>query len=35
MTSLNEIETEIKCKIAVRNKCYYALGPIIKRRSIS
>ena len=35
MTSLNEIETEIKSKIAVGNKCYYALGPIIKRRSIS
>ena len=35
MTSLNEIKTEIKCKTAVGNKCYYALGPIIKRRSIS
>jgi len=35
MTSLNEIETEIKSKIAVGNKCYYALGPVIKRRSIS
>jgi hypothetical protein len=35
MTSLNEIETEIKNKIAVGKKCYYALGPIIKRRSIS
>ena len=35
MTSLNEIETEIKSKIAISNKCYYALGPIIKRRSIS
>jgi len=35
MTSLNEIETEIKSKIVVGNKCYYALGPIIKRRSIS
>ena len=30
MKSLNEIETEIKSKIAVGNKCYYALGPIIK-----
>jgi len=28
-------ETEIKSKTAVGNKCYYALGPIIKRRSIS
>ena len=35
MTSLNDIETEIKSKIAVGNKCYYALGPILKRRSIS
>jgi len=35
MTSLNEIETEIESKIAVGNKCYYALGPSIKRRSIS
>jgi len=35
MTSLNDIETEIKSKIAVSNKCYYALGPILKRRSIS
>jgi len=31
MTSLDEIETEIKSKIAVGNKCYYALGPRIKR----
>ena len=35
MTCLNDIETEIKSKIAVGNKCYYALGPISKRRSIS
>jgi len=35
MTSLNDIETEIKSKIAVGNKCYYALGLILKRRSIS
>jgi len=35
MTSLNEIETDIKSKIAVGNKCYYVLGTIIKRRSIS
>ena len=32
---VNDIETEIKRKIAVRNKCYYALGPILKRRAIS
>jgi hypothetical protein len=35
MTSFNYIETEIKSKITVGNKCYNALGPIIKRRSIS
>jgi len=35
MTSLNDIETEVKSKIDVDNKCYYALGPILKRRSIS
>jgi len=35
ITSLNDIETEIKSKIAVGNKCYYALGTILKRRSIS
>ena len=34
-TSLNDIETEIKSKIAVGNKCYYALGTRLKRRSIS
>jgi len=34
MTSLNGIETEIRSKIAVGNKCCYALGPIIKRRYI-
>jgi len=35
MTSLNKIETEIQGKIAVGKKCYYALGPIIRRGSIS
>ena len=35
VTSLNDIENEIKSKTAVGNKRYYALGPIIKRRSIS
>jgi hypothetical protein len=34
MTSLNDIEREIKIKIAVDNKCYYALGTILKSRSI-
>ena len=32
MTSLNDIKSEIKSKIAVGNKCYYALGPILRRR---
>ena len=32
---VNDIETEIKSKIAVGNKCYYALRTISKRRSIS
>jgi hypothetical protein len=35
ITSLNDIETDIKNKITVGNKCYYALGTILKRRSIS
>jgi len=35
ITSINDIETEIKSRIAVGNKCYYALGTILKRRSIS
>ena len=35
ITSLNDIETEIKSKIAVGNKCYYALRTTLKRRSIS
>jgi hypothetical protein len=35
ITSLNDIETEIKSKIAVGNKRYYALGTILKRRSTS
>ena len=35
ITSLNDIETEIKSKTAVGNKCYYVLGTILKRKSIS
>ena len=35
ITSLNDTETEIKIKTAVGNKCYYALGIILKRRSLS
>jgi hypothetical protein len=31
MTSLSDIETEIKSKISVGNKCYHALRPILKR----
>jgi hypothetical protein len=31
ITSLNDRETEIKSKIAVGNKCYYALGTILKQ----
>jgi hypothetical protein len=34
ITSLNDIETEIQSKIAVGNKCYYALRTILKRRLI-
>jgi hypothetical protein len=33
MTSSNDINMEIKSKLAARNKCYNALGPILKRRS--
>jgi hypothetical protein len=35
ITSLNDIETDIKSKNAFGNKCYYALRTILKRRSIS
>jgi hypothetical protein len=35
MASLNDIETETKSKLVVDNKCYHALRPILKRRSIS
>jgi len=35
ITSLNDIETEIKSKIAVGNKRYYELGTILRRRSTS
>ena len=31
MTSLDDMETEVKSQIVVRNKCYYVLGPILKR----
>jgi hypothetical protein len=32
ITCLNDIETEIKSKIAVGNKYYYALGTILKKK---
>jgi hypothetical protein len=35
MTNFSDIDTEIKSKLTARNKCYYALGPILNRRSIS
>jgi hypothetical protein len=35
MTSSTDIDTEIKSKLTAGNKCYYALGPILNRRSIS
>jgi hypothetical protein len=35
ITSLNDKQTEIKSKISVGNKCCHALGPILKKRSIS
>ena len=35
ITSGNDIETEIKSKIAVGNKCYHALRPILTKRTIS
>jgi hypothetical protein len=31
MTSSNDINMEIKSKLAAGNKCYYTLGPILKR----
>ena len=35
MTSLSDIETEVKNKIAVGNKCYYASVAILKIRFLS
>jgi hypothetical protein len=35
IASLNEMETDIKSKIAVGSKCYHALDPLLKRKSIS
>jgi glyoxylate utilization-related uncharacterized protein len=31
MTNSSDINTEIKRKLTAGNKCYYALGPILKR----
>jgi hypothetical protein len=35
ITISNDIDIEIKSKLTARNKRYYALGPILKIRSIS
>ena len=35
MTSIKDIEIEIKSETTVGNKCYYALGPLLRRKSIS
>ena len=35
ITSFNDIETEIKSKIAVGNKSYHALRPVLIKRSTS
>jgi len=35
MTNTNEIETEIKSKLALGNKYYHALGAILRRRDIN
>jgi hypothetical protein len=35
VTNVNNIETEIKTRLTARNKCYHALGHILKKRYIS
>jgi hypothetical protein len=35
VTDLNGMEIEIKSRLAAGNKSYHALGPILKKRSIS
>jgi hypothetical protein len=35
VTDLNEMEIKIKSRLAVGNKSYHALGPILKKKSIS
>jgi hypothetical protein len=35
VTDLNEMEIEIKSRLAAGNKSYHALEPILKKRSIS
>jgi len=34
ITNTNEIETEIKIKLATGNKYYHALGSILRKRNI-
>ena len=34
ITNTNEIETEIKSKLAVGNKYYHAFGPILREKEI-
>jgi hypothetical protein len=34
VTDLNEMETEIKSRLAAGNKSYHALGPILKKKGI-
>jgi hypothetical protein len=35
VTNLNDIEIEIKTRLTAGNKCYHALGHILKKRCIS
>jgi hypothetical protein len=35
VTNLNEMEIEIKIRLAVGNRSYHALGPILKKGPIS
>ena len=35
VTNTNEVETEIKVRIIVGNKCYHALGHILKKSYIT
>lgn len=35
VTSMDEIETEIKARISPGNKCYHTLGYLLKKRYIT